>query len=49
MRPEIEALIERCGLQQHVRITGWIGSETVRAEIVAARSCCPASPKACRS
>lgn len=38
MRPEIEALIERCDLQQHVRITGWIGSETVRAEIVAARA-----------
>lgn len=38
MRPEIEALIERCGLQKHVRITGWIGSDTVRAEIVAARA-----------
>lgn len=38
MRPQIEALIERSSLQQHVRITGWIGSDTVRAEIVAARA-----------
>lgn len=38
MRPELEAMIERCKLQAHVRITGWIGSETVRAEILAARA-----------
>jgi colanic acid/amylovoran biosynthesis glycosyltransferase len=38
MRPEIEALIERCALQKHVRITGWIGSDTVRAELLAARA-----------
>lgn len=38
MRPELEALIARCSLQSHVRITGWIGSETVRAEILAARA-----------
>jgi len=38
MRPELESMIARCNLQSHVRITGWIGSETVRAEIVAARA-----------
>jgi colanic acid/amylovoran biosynthesis glycosyltransferase len=38
MRPELEAMIARCKLQAHVRITGWIGSETVRAEILAARA-----------
>jgi colanic acid/amylovoran biosynthesis glycosyltransferase len=38
MRPELEAMIVRCKLQAQVRITGWIGSETVRAEILAARA-----------
>ena len=38
MRAEIEALIERYGLQGRVRITGWISSEQVRAEILAARA-----------
>ncbi len=38
MRSEIEAMITRNGLQQHVRITGWIGSDTVRSEIEAARA-----------
>ena len=38
MRAEIEALIERLGLQAHVRITGWIGSAQVRDEILAARA-----------
>lgn len=38
MRAEIEALIERYGLQARVRITGWISSEQVRAEILAARA-----------
>jgi glycosyltransferase involved in cell wall biosynthesis len=38
MRAEIEALIARHGLQAHVRITGWISSEQVRAEILAARA-----------
>jgi colanic acid/amylovoran biosynthesis glycosyltransferase len=38
MRAEIESLIERYGLQQQVRITGWISSEQVRAEILAARA-----------
>ena len=38
MRAEIEALVERLGLQAHVRITGWIGSAQVRDEILAARA-----------
>ncbi len=38
MRAEIETLIERYGLQGRVRITGWISSEQVRAEILAARA-----------
>jgi colanic acid/amylovoran biosynthesis glycosyltransferase len=38
MRPELEAMIVRCGLEGHVRITGWISSDTVRAEILSARA-----------
>lgn len=38
MRAELEAMIARCQLQAHVRITGWIGSDTVRSEILAARA-----------
>lgn len=38
MRAEIEALIADYGLQARVRITGWISSEQVRAEILAARA-----------
>ncbi|KAA0983553.1 glycosyltransferase [Pseudomonas sp. ANT_J28] len=38
MRAEIEALIALHGLQARVRITGWISSEQVRAEILAARA-----------
>jgi colanic acid/amylovoran biosynthesis glycosyltransferase len=38
MRPQLESLIARCGLQGCVRITGWISSDTVRAEILAARA-----------
>lgn len=38
MRTEIEALIHRYGLQSRVRITGWISSEQVRAELLAARA-----------
>ncbi|MDB5754090.1 MAG: glycosyltransferase family protein [Massilia sp.] len=38
MRAQLESLIAECGLQACVRITGWIGSGTVRAEIVAARA-----------
>jgi len=38
MRAEVEALVAARGLQAHVRITGWIGSEQVRAEILNARA-----------
>jgi colanic acid/amylovoran biosynthesis glycosyltransferase len=38
MRAEIETLIADYGLQARVRITGWISSEQVRAEILAARA-----------
>jgi glycosyltransferase involved in cell wall biosynthesis len=38
MREQIEALITLYGLQANVRITGWISSEQVRAEILAARA-----------
>jgi glycosyltransferase involved in cell wall biosynthesis len=38
MRPEIEAAIARHGLRDQVRITGWIGSDAVRREILAARA-----------
>ncbi|NIF25233.1 glycosyltransferase family 4 protein [Pantoea sp. Tr-811] len=38
MRPQIEALVSRHGLQAQVRITGWISSAQVREEILAARA-----------
>lgn len=38
MRGQIEALIAGHGLQQQVRITGWISSAQVREEILAARA-----------
>jgi len=38
MRPEIEALIDRNGLREQVRITGWISSDQVRSELLAARA-----------
>jgi colanic acid/amylovoran biosynthesis glycosyltransferase len=38
MRAEIEALIDRLGLRPYVRITGWIASERVRDEMLAARA-----------
>lgn len=38
MRTEIEALIAKYDLQARVRITGWISSGQVRAEILAARA-----------
>jgi colanic acid/amylovoran biosynthesis glycosyltransferase len=38
MRSDIEALVDSLGLRSHVRITGWIGSEQVRDEILAARA-----------
>lgn len=38
MRPDIEALIDQFGLCDHVRITGWVSSDQVRSEILAARA-----------
>jgi colanic acid/amylovoran biosynthesis glycosyltransferase len=38
MRAEIEASIQRLALGNRVRITGWIGSDQVRAEILAAHA-----------
>jgi colanic acid/amylovoran biosynthesis glycosyltransferase len=37
MRPELESLIANYGMGDRVRITGWISSEQVREEILAAR------------
>jgi glycosyltransferase involved in cell wall biosynthesis len=37
MRPDLEELIARYDLGDHVRITGWISGEHVREEILAAR------------
>ena len=38
MRPDIEAAIAANGLGDRVRITGWIGSAQVKAELLAARA-----------
>jgi colanic acid/amylovoran biosynthesis glycosyltransferase len=38
LRSEIETCIERHGLTRNVRITGWISSDAVREEILAARA-----------
>lgn len=38
MRPLVEAAIRRGGLERQITITGWVPSERVRAEIVAARA-----------
>lgn len=38
MRGEVEALIARHGFDDRVRITGWIGADQVRTEILAARA-----------
>ena len=38
MRKEIEKLVQECGLGERVRITGWISSNQVRDEILAARA-----------
>jgi colanic acid/amylovoran biosynthesis glycosyltransferase len=38
MRAPIEALIDQLNLRAHVRITGWISSEQVRTELLAARA-----------
>jgi colanic acid/amylovoran biosynthesis glycosyltransferase len=38
IRVEIEKLIDQYGLNSQVRITGWISSDSVRSEILAARA-----------
>ena len=38
MRAEVEALIASLGLQARVRVTGWIGSDEVRREMLASRA-----------
>jgi glycosyltransferase involved in cell wall biosynthesis len=38
LRTEIEAAVDRLGIRPQVRITGWISSERVRDEILAARA-----------
>lgn len=38
MRPQIEALIDDLGIGDQVRITGWIGGNTVKQEILNARA-----------
>jgi len=38
LRAEIEKLIDERGLNSQVRITGWISSDSVRSEILAARA-----------
>lgn len=38
MRAEVEARIAALGISEHVRITGWISSDRVREELVAARA-----------
>jgi glycosyltransferase involved in cell wall biosynthesis len=38
LRGEIEAAVDRLGIRPQVRITGWISSERVRDEILAARA-----------
>lgn len=38
MRPAVEALIDQLGLRAHIRITGWISSDQVRAEMLSSRA-----------
>jgi glycosyltransferase involved in cell wall biosynthesis len=38
LRPEIELLVARYALQAKIRVTGWISSQQVRDEILAARA-----------
>ena len=38
LRAAVESRIRELGLQEHVRITGWIGSQDVRTELLAARA-----------
>ena len=49
MRGQIEALVAQHGLQSQVRITGWISSDQVRTEILAARALVlPSFARVCR-
>ena len=46
MRADIEALIDRLGLKDHVRITGYLSNQGVCDELLAARRrCCLVLPK----
>ena len=38
MRPQIESMVDALGLRDQVRITGWISSDQVRSELLAARA-----------
>ena len=38
MRPAVEALIDQLGLSANIRITGWISSDQVRAEMLSSRA-----------
>ena len=38
LRPEVEAHLQRAGLTDHVRITGWASEDEVRAEILNSRA-----------
>jgi colanic acid/amylovoran biosynthesis glycosyltransferase len=38
LRSEVEALAQSLGIGQHVRVTGWLSSAQVRAELLAARA-----------
>jgi colanic acid/amylovoran biosynthesis glycosyltransferase len=38
MRPQLEALVAQLGIERHIRITGWISSQQVRDELLAARA-----------
>jgi colanic acid/amylovoran biosynthesis glycosyltransferase len=38
MRPQIEGEIRKAGLEQQIKITGWLSGERVKAEIAAARA-----------
>jgi colanic acid/amylovoran biosynthesis glycosyltransferase len=38
MRPEIDALITKYGLQEKVRVTGWLGGAEVKKELLSSRA-----------
>jgi glycosyltransferase involved in cell wall biosynthesis len=48
MRPQVESLIARLGLERHVTITGWIDGDAVRERILAARALALPSLAECR-